>query len=334
MLTRKLKIINNKKLKYVILSFIVLCCIVCFALSPKYYMQQTLLGLEVFAKNVFPSLFPFFVFSKILTGLNCVSDFARYFGKATNKLYNTSGISAYAFTLAIISGYPVGAKVVSELYEQKQLTQDEVNRVITFTSTSGPLFIIGTVGVGMLNSFKCGVIMLVCHIIASLLNGLIYRNKGVTNKKIYSNYQTDFIAPDINKVISESVFNSIISILNVGAYIVIFFVLISLINSLHLLTPICFILNKIGFSYANANAFLNGIVEITRGCLDISKLNISLRLKTILCGTVISFGGFSVAFQGFAFLSKCKVKFGFFIKQKITHCFLSVILLCLFCFLI
>ncbi len=335
MITQKSRIIKfNKKVVYIILSLIVIFFIVCFALNPKYYMQETLTGLEVFIKNVFPSLFPFFIFSKILTGLNCVEDFARCFQSATRKLYNTSGISAYAFLIAIISGYPVGAKVVSELYASQQLSQDEVNRVVTYTSTSGPLFIIGTVGVGMLNSFKCGVIMLVCHIIASMLNGVLYRKYMLKQKNVCIKYKSNFVVPDVNKVISDGVYNSVVSIAIVGAYIVIFYMLISLLNNLHLFTPICFLLEKIGVNFNISNACLNGVVEITRGCLDVSNLSCPLSLKTILCGAIISFGGFSVAFQGFNFLKSCGVKFSFFIKQKITHCLISVILLIPLSFLI
>ena len=207
MLSQNTKIINsNKKRSYIFLSLIIVFIIICFALNPKHYMQQTLYGLEVFAKNVFPSLFPFFVFTKILTGLNCVNDFAKHFGGITKKLYNTSGISAYALFMAVISGYPVGAKVVSELYKENKLTKQEVNRVITFTSTSGPLFIIGSVGVGMLNSFKCGLVMLLCHILASLINGLLYRNKDMINKYVLMNEQ--------GKVISDFVMFLSINIAN------------------------------------------------------------------------------------------------------------------------
>ncbi len=335
MLTQKYKIIkHNTKIKYVILSLLVLFIIFCFAINPKYYMQQTLNGFNVFLNNVFPALFPFFVFSKILTGLNCVGDFSSYFGKITKKLYNTSGISAYVFFMAVISGYPVGAKVVSELYYEKQLTNSEVNRVICFTSTSGPLFIIGTVGVSLLGSFKCGVIMLFCHIIASLINGLLYRKKDLQNETIKLKYTNSFNIPNLNNVISESVYNSVVSIALVGAYIIVFFVIISMINNLKLFEPICFVLSKIGVNRNITNSVLNGLIELTRGCIDISNMSISLRLKTILCGGLISFGGLSVAFQGFAFLQKCNVKFSFYIKQKISHCVISLILLTIFSFLI
>lgn len=335
MLTQKSKIIKHKhKFIYFILSLIVIFIIICFALNPKTYMQETLTGLEVFIKNVFPSLFPFFILTKILSGLNCIEDFSHLFGSTTRRLFNTSGISAYAFFIAIISGYPVGAKVVYDLYSSQQLSEDEVSRVVSFTSTSGPLFIIGTVGVGMLNSFKCGCIMLICHIIASIINGLIYRKYRLNNKPIAVKYKSNFTVPDVNKVISDSIYNSVVSIAIVGAYIVIFYMLISLINNLNIFTPVCFLLNKVGIDINITNACLNGVVEITRGCLDISKLSCSLSLKTILCGSIISFGGLSVAFQGFNFLKHCNVKFSFFIKQKITHCLISVILLIPLSFLI
>ena len=335
MLTQKIKNIkHNKKTVYILLSLLFLFIIICFALNPKYYMQQTLNGLNVFLNNVFPALFPFFIFSKILTGLNCIGDFSMHFGKFTKKAYNTPGISAYVLFMALISGYPVGAKVTSELYKQNQITKSEVNRIITFTSTSGPLFVIGTVGVSLLNSYKCGVIMLFCHIVASLLNGILYRKKDISDVCSFATYRNNFTSPNINEVISESVYNSVISISLVGAYIVVFFVIIGMINSLNMFNLICNLFDMFGIDRNITNSLLNGFIELTRGCIDIAGLDISIKLKTILCGGLISFGGFSVAFQGFAFLKDCNVKFSFYIKQKISHFVISLLLLFLCSFLI
>jgi nucleoside recognition membrane protein YjiH len=52
---------------------------------------------------------------------------------------------AYAFLMGIVSGYPIGAKIVSDFKAQNLCTDIECERLLAFTNNSGPLFIIGTV---------------------------------------------------------------------------------------------------------------------------------------------------------------------------------------------
>ncbi len=59
------------------------------------------------------------------------------------------GIGAYAFIMGIISGYPVGAKIVTEFRKNGDCSRAEAERLLAFTNNSGPLFIIGTVGISM-----------------------------------------------------------------------------------------------------------------------------------------------------------------------------------------
>lgn len=64
-------------------------------------------------------------------------------------IFNVPGIGAYAFIMGIISGYPVGAKIVTEFKNNNECSTAEAERLLSFTNNSGPLFIIGTVGVAM-----------------------------------------------------------------------------------------------------------------------------------------------------------------------------------------
>jgi nucleoside recognition membrane protein YjiH len=47
--------------------------------------------------------------------------------------------------MGIISGYPTGAKIVSNFKSNNVCTKEEAERLIAFTNNSGPLFILGTV---------------------------------------------------------------------------------------------------------------------------------------------------------------------------------------------
>ena len=48
--------------------------------------------------------------------------------------------------MGILSGYPTGAKIISDFRKRNICTKVECERLLAYTNNSGPLFIIGTVG--------------------------------------------------------------------------------------------------------------------------------------------------------------------------------------------
>jgi sporulation integral membrane protein YlbJ len=90
-------------------------------------------------------------------------------------LFNVPGCGAFAVALGISSGYPVGAKISNELYESDECTKIEAERLLAFTNTSGPLFIISAVGNGMFGNQQIGILLLVTHFLASLAVGILFR---------------------------------------------------------------------------------------------------------------------------------------------------------------
>ncbi len=90
-------------------------------------------------------------------------------------LFNIPGCGAFAVALGITSGYPVGAKISNELFESGECTKQEAERLLSFTNTSGPLFIVSAIGIGMFNNPQIGSTLLITHFLASLTVGLIFK---------------------------------------------------------------------------------------------------------------------------------------------------------------
>ena len=117
----------------------------------------------------------------------------------------------------------MGAKLTADLYQNRVIKKSDAFKMTSFCSTSGPMFIIGAVGSGMLLSAKAGYIIFIAHVIGALLNGLLYRNIKLKNDT--TNQETLFAAE--NKFdISQTVTDSALSIICVGTIITIFFILI------------------------------------------------------------------------------------------------------------
>lgn len=308
-LSNKFKINKN-----VILIFIILILLIAIVVNPAVYITSCLNGLVVWATVVLPALLPFMFFTKTLTELGVADILATKF-KLFPKIFKVPSVAIYVFVLSILSGYPVGAKIVADLYENGSITKEEAYKITTFTSNSGPMFILGSVGIGMLASKKLGIIILISHILGALINGLLYRNHKEKNIEINKK-----IILKNNSSIGELMWNTVHSVLIIGGFIALFFVIIEILNNLNIFYPISSLFSKICNLDINIfNSIFNGIFEITRGCLDISKLGLSEFFAGVLCTFIISFGGLATTMQALVFLKKFDMKMSFFLKQKITH---------------
>lgn len=321
-----------------LLSILVIFFLFNMIISPAKFIEQSLDGISAWAFNVLPSVFPFMFFTRLLSSIGQMEKMTKPFSKISNFLFRTSPISIYTFLMAILSGYPVGSKMIADEYCQKQITLEEAYRMSAFCSTSGPMFIIGAVGTMMFKNTLVGYILFISHVLGAFLNGLIYRNLKIENGKIKlfsfkqksknsiqnhenkDNLKNETIKKASEKKgidISEIVLSSTLSILSVGCIITIFFIIIE-----------CFspILNLFPKSLAS---FLEGIIEITKGCLSLSTLP-NIKLAIVLTSFVISFGGISTLLQSITMLNKVKMPLKIFTLQKLTHAILSTIITLIF----
>lgn len=269
-----------------------------FVTDPTRYMQSVTNGLTVWVTAVVPALFPFFVFSKLLTDLGFFKKFNRLAAPLTKKLFAAPPAAGYIFVVSIISGYPVGAKMIQEYYDKGALTSRQCRKIATFTSTSGPLFILGTVGGKFLGDATLGIILFVCHIMSAIICGVMFRGFYKDDAET-GNIQTH----ESSDILGNSVYSAISGIMTVGAFICLFYILTDMLFAL----PLSWAANGLFDGNPALPAFLRGVMEITGGCQQLSAIGLSKKTVAVLCGTLISFGGLCVMAQSFVFLKKCGV---------------------------
>ena len=312
---RKLKNVN------IWLEFCVVVLIVALLFNPTKYAAVALEGVVVWATLLLPVLFPFFVLTKLFSGFDVANTLSNGMQKGMKKIFNVSGKASYVFLLGVLSGYPVGSKITADLYESGQLDRGEANRVAALSSNSGPMFIIGTVGSGMMLSFSCGAIILASHILAALANGLIFRNYKA-HDTFRSNKSVN-LSGNAKVCVGEAMSSSIWAILNVGGYVCLFFVVGEIFQSLMIFQPICSFLGLFGVDSEIVKSILCGGLEITNGCRMLSACSCSLVTKTILGTFIVTFGGLSTLMQAHHFLRNTGLKFSTFAIMKLSHTLLA-----------
>ena len=158
--------------------------------------------------------------------------------------------------------------------------------MVCSSSTSGPLFMLGAVSVGMLNNPSLAPLIIYPHYLGAITLGLVFRfykknedistsNKIPTNKINYS----------IGSVLANSVKKSINTIALIGGFMIFYSVLTELLFASKIFNLTIDSINNIIPVKINIDAlkgFIAGLLEITTGCKKVSMANINLIYKIII----------------------------------------------------
>ncbi len=331
--------ITLKRFFKIMLTLGVSACMVIILIRPDVYVASALEGVKLWALAVLPSLLPFFFFTTLLAKIGATERMARTLKNPCERIFGTSGYAAYAFLMSILSGYPVGAKIIGDLGENGLIDETDATKMSAFCSTSGPLFIVGSVGVGMFGSAAAGKLLFLVHALSALITGLIFRFYGLIGKAEKSTAPTgknsarptrrDVAAAktkaENGNALYDCVYSSVISIATVGGFICVFYVLADIFQNLDILYPIRKTLFFITKNETLSKAFSYGLIECTRGCKMLALCGLST-YSLAFASSLIAFGGVSVLVQSVCFLKKANVKISVFLLAKTIQTVISFLL--------
>lgn len=320
--------------KYLFTTIIVLFTI-CLILFSTTNLDAARNGLALFVTSVLPTLFPFFVATELLLKSNLINILGKLLNKFIKPLFNVPGESFIAIILGIISGYPVGAKIVCDLKKEKKISKIEAERLISFTNNSGPLFILGTVGIALFGTKKIGIILLIAHIISSLIVGYIFRF-WKKNTPDFSNYTLSYHyknleenhlikLSNIGEILGDAIKKSIFTLLNIGGFIVLFSVIISILDNSGLINTLSNLFSFLGINSQILNSFLFGFIELTNGVSLTSKYFYTFPTISILTTSfILGFGGLSVLLQVYSIIAKENISIKPYFYGKLLQGIISV----------
>lgn len=124
-------------------------------------------GILLCGRVVIPSLFPFTMCVLFIMKSEAL-EHLKFLSPITQKLLGLNFKEFSIFFLSLIGGYPIGARLLSEAADNKQISSKRAERMLLFCVNAGPAFIISAVG-GVFASKEIGVVLLISHITASLL---------------------------------------------------------------------------------------------------------------------------------------------------------------------
>jgi len=271
-------------------------------------------GIALWASSVLPALLPFFICANFMTALGLPAHIGRIFEKPFKKLFRAPGVSAFVFAVSITSGYPMGAKLIGDLGRRKDITRSEAQKMLAFCSTSGPLFMLGAVGAGMLASSAAGAVIALSHYLGALLNGLlcsIFSSERPSALSRAIPEEAGFKKGSLLDLFTDSMMAAFRSLGLICGYIVLFMMITDFVE----LTGV---LEYIRTDYGRSLA--KGILEMTVGCSGVAGSgNLNLLYQCMLCSFIISFGGLSVYAQSMSMLAGLRISTAYYITVKVSH---------------
>ncbi len=329
-----------KKLSSFILPIFVATFNILILIYPSEIIGAAKHGVSLWLGNVLPSLLPFIIGTNILSQLGVISFLGVLLEPFMQRVFNVPGCSGFALVAGMTSGYPMGAKIVSELYANEELTKTEAEKLLSFVNNSGPLFVIGAVGVSMFQNPMVGYFLLITHYLSAIINGLLFKlykpshetrpKESAILRRAYKN-MVAFRQKNnrsFGAVLGESVRTAMETMLLIGGFIILFCVIVKTLDVTGFvkLTETFFspVLSALGLSSQLFKGLFLGIFEVTNGAQVLSQQDLSFQ-QLLLASAIISFGGLSIHFQAITFLSKTDINIFIYILSKLSHALISIL---------
>ncbi len=250
-------------------------------------------ALVMSVNSVIPSLFPFFVCSKMLIEMGAAEKLGSLLFPVMKPVFGVGGGGALAFVLGILSGYPIGAAAAADLVENGRCTKSEAEKLLGYCNNSGPLFILGALGAGLLGNVSLGWILYISHIMSALTIALLMRNIPC---EISNVRRTDISLQNkhFGEIMATAVGSSAQSVFTVCGFVVIFAILSNSLEHFGIFR----LFSLVGIDYNVCKVFVFGLLEPVGGCAVAAKtfLNSSV-MRCMVLSAVLGWSGISVHLQ-------------------------------------
>ncbi len=315
-------------------------------INPRETVQAASQGLLLWYSIVLPALLPFFIVAELLVKIRFVNFMGVLMEPVMRPVFRLPGCSSLVLVMGFTSGFPVGAVLTRNLYDQQQLSAEEAERLLVFTNNASPLFILGAVGIGMLGNPAAGYLLAFSQYLSNLLLGIFLRfraiNPALQTQANSADLKTACQAmlprqnerPGIASLLGEAIRNSLGNVMAVGGFIIVFSVLTRMLSQwgvIDVMSGFLFqLLKMFELDYSQAYGLCMGIFEMTLGTKTAAAnaSGSSLTVLTVL-SAILAFSGISVIAQVMSIMAGTPIRLSFYLLcrlvQIITACIITVL---------
>lgn len=274
-------------------------------------------GLAVCIESIIPALFPFLVFSGLLTALGFPALLARCIAPVMHLFFSAPGATATPLLLGLIGGYPLGAASLAALAQRGEISREDSSRLLPLCNNTGPAFIIGAAGSGVFGSGKIGLLLYFSHILATFSVGVIF---SVGHRAASpASTPTPISALPFSKSLIDAVRRALAALGNICGFVLIFSVLRALLDHLgisSLLTGM--LINRFAAPPQFARALLAGFLELGGGIAAMQGMAVTAH-NLALCSFLLGFGSLSVHCQTLSAVAGAQIKTARHFVGRLLH---------------
>lgn len=259
-------------------------------------------ALSICGDVLIPSLFPFMVLSSFAMNTGVFEFNGKILSFIMNKIFRLPTVCFPALLFGFIGGYPVGARVISSLYDEGEINTPDAKHLLVFCVNAGPAFAVSVAGSMLTGSKTVGYVVLFSVCISSLLVGIVYGR--LKKQKEYIVFENARKEHPITECLVSAVSSSCSSILSVCGWVIAFSAVSSIVRQ--------FMVNeKISLIY-------DAVSEVTSGLSSAAKLG-----SVPLVAACVSFGGICVLCQVIEYIKKCGMKIHEYLLFRIINSVLT-----------
>ena len=245
------------------------------------------------------------VIISVVYGLGYFNIINKYVGPYVEGIFYLPRTVTPALIVGSMSGFPVGAQMIKQLYDDKMLSKRSAEQALMFCSNAGPAFIFGVVGNELFRSNIVATAIWLIHITGAICVGILTRQKDLIIPSAHTTKESTHLS--LSQTITISILSSGMTVFKVCIYIVFF----SILNS-HLQN----ILSK-----SKATFLITGILELTNGILQLKDCNRAIMY--IVATALLAWNGLCIHCQVLSLIYESSLSSHKYFQGKLLHLLIS-----------
>lgn len=262
-------------------------------------------GIEICLKVIIPSLFSFLI---VATYLNSIILGRRIpiLPYITDRLQIPSGGESILL-LGLIGGYPVGAKLIADLYHSKKIKKETAHILLGYCNNAGPAFIFGIAGTAFVSPMISFILWIILIASAVITGFLLPKPRPAEISAL----------PTSEISLSQALKSSIYACASICGWVIVFKILLSYLYTWFPNLPL-----------SPSGIVLTGILELSNGCIAATQMANPV-IRFLLYAAFFAFGGLCVLLQTSSITGTLGT--GLYIHGKFIQTGISLILSCICC---
>ncbi len=293
-------------MKYKFVGFGIILLFICMLLAPQAVFNGASDGLMLWFQLILPTLFPFMLITDLMIRTDTIHYVSNMVSPFVSRIFKTSTNGSFAVVAGFLCGYPMGAKVTTDLVQTQKISLQEAKYLLSFCNNASPVFIMNFVVWKTLDHQELTVPTLLITLGVPIIMSFLFRPFYLCEDKIFQNLSSTkrVLSTNNTSVIDTCIMNSFEAITMIGGYIIIFSILLSVIQN-----------------YAYENSIIQNFLpclEMSNGILLLKKLQLP---ENILYASVLgltSFGGLCAVAQTKSIVRSIKIPILPYTTQKLV----------------